>query len=1003
MPWLYIGLCGGVWGAGLARTLALEWLTAPDGRAFFFGAVGVGVLSLLSAAVLIAVSRQLSAFSSDTAAWDIAKRCIPLLLPAMDVFSGMFQPWRGPVLLVGGLALTLLNMWRGPAAHRLSPRAGFVIAVTLPLLVYLLNLSPYVGVADTFEFQVTALRLGIAHPTGYPLYVLLGKLFTPLPFGTLAWKVNLTAAVCAAAAMGVVYLLVHRLTRHTLVAVLTTLALAWSSAVWSQAIIAEVYALNLLFVAGALWFALDILEGRAMPATLWRAALLMGLSLTNHITMVMLIPALGLTCMLRWPRLRETACSLGDWLKAAALFALGLAVYAYIPLRWPAIHEGQWMGFGEFLAYITGQQFGGALQLGLLRDPTRYAILWRLLREPFGVVGLALAAIGLLYLAIKRWRLALVSLAAFLPYCFYALVYLVPDIDVFIIPAHLILVLWIGVGAARITSCELRVANRELRITTNRVLITLFALLPLSLLWRNQPLQNMRAEGEADEAWGHYTLSQPLAPDAAILADSEKFPPLYYLQQAEGLRPDLDLVMLFDEAQYREAMESRLSQGQHVYLARYLPGLDAYGVSAVGPLVEVAPSAPATRTATLLARFGDALAMHSFHLEADPEGRPLHHLTLLWQTEAPVGEDLEVRIRLMSAAQMIWERPATRPVGGYTTTQAWPSGVVIADYHPLQWPTWLSPGDYTVEVGLFPRFEQTGLPVDGTEAIWYPLTRVSLPADVNQALPQRDYALFDDGLWLTGADFPGEGYANRPLTLDLTWQRGKTVPQAMPEIRWIEAAGQSVPTSTSPGPGSDPATWSSGETRTVRYTVVTPSEPGRYRLAVSRQPSAVSQSMPRCGWMERRRDDCVLGEVNVLPSNAELANFGNQVTLLDATLDASALPAGGQLHVDLRWRGLRAWAHNYTVFVQVVGPDGQLYGQADSWPVQGARPTSGWAAGEEIADPYRLYLKENAPPGEYTVIVGWYLLADMSRLPLVDANRQTIGDFYRVGSFTIGE
>ena len=338
-------------------------------------------MSLLGAAVLIAISRSAISRQQWHTGLGNSQKILPLLLPAVDVFSGTFQPWRGPVLLLGSLGLVLLHTRRG-----LSHRAGFVIAVALPLLVYVPNLSPYVGRADTFEFQVTALRLGIAHPTGYPLYVLLGKLFTLLPFGTLAWKVNLTSAVCAAGAAGLVYLLIYRITKHPTIAVLTALALAWSSTVWSQAVVAEVYALNLLFVAGALWLALDILEGRSLPRTLWRAALLMGLSLSNHITMVMLIPALGLACLLRWPRL-----SLRDWLKAVGLFALGLAVYAYIPLRWPALHEGQWMSLAEFLAYITGRQFGGALQLGLLRDPTRYAILWQLLRTPFGVAGLALA------------------------------------------------------------------------------------------------------------------------------------------------------------------------------------------------------------------------------------------------------------------------------------------------------------------------------------------------------------------------------------------------------------------------------------------------------------------------------------------------------------------------------------------------------------------------------------------------------------------------------------
>ncbi|RLC93667.1 MAG: hypothetical protein DRI77_11675, partial [Chloroflexi bacterium] len=65
------------------------------------------------------------------------------------------------------------------------------------LALYLRTLLPSVGQADTFEFQVIVPRLGVAHPTGYPLYVLLGKLFTLLPLGNVAWRVNLASAVCA--------------------------------------------------------------------------------------------------------------------------------------------------------------------------------------------------------------------------------------------------------------------------------------------------------------------------------------------------------------------------------------------------------------------------------------------------------------------------------------------------------------------------------------------------------------------------------------------------------------------------------------------------------------------------------------------------------------------------------------------------------------------------------------------------------------------------------------
>ena len=972
----------------------MEWLSALPVRAFFFGAGGVGLLSVLGAAAAIAVSRQPSAFSKDTAAWDIAKGFLPLLLPAVDVFSGTFQPWRGPVLLLGSLALTLLNMRRDGLSHR----AGFAIAVALPLLVYLLTLSPYVGRADTFEFQVTALRLGIAHPTGYPLYVLLGKLFTLLPFGTLAWKVNLTSAVCTAAAAGVVYLLIHRLTKHPPLAVLATLALAWSSTVWSQAIVAEVYALNLLFVAGALWFALDILAGRSMPHTFWRAALLIGLSLTNHITMVMLTPALGLACMLRWPRLR-----LSDWLKAVGLFALGLAVYAYIPLRWPTLHGGQWMSVAEFLGYITGRQFGGALQLGLLRDPTRYTILWRLLRAPFGVVGLVLAAIGLLYLTVTYWRLALVSLAAFLPYCFYALVYVVPDLDVFIIPAHLLLALWIGTGAALIANGTWQMADGELPITnhrlpiTNYVFIPLFALLPLSLLWGNLPSQNMRAVGQTDEAWGRYALALPLAPNAAILADSEKFPPLYYLQQAEDLRPDLDMVMRFDEAGYFEEVHTRLAAGQRVYLARYLPGLDAYGVSAVGPLVEVAPPESITSTPGTPVMFDDTLTLMAHRLETDPQGRRMHHLTLEWEPITQPAQDLTVQLRLLTSdGEVAWSGGGQRPVNGYSTTQAWQVGQHINDSYALAWPDWVPGGDYRLEIALTPRFS-----ADVLEPGWIALDNLTLPwAVAERNATQR--MLFSNAIWLEGYDLPGEVAGESQLIFTLTWLRTDDASaDAQPQFYWmpLDNARWESPII----PESQPANlWPKDQRMQQRYTIAAPSLPGHYRLWVGW--NAAGELLPaRCGWLAGAASQCALADLTVGPSTAGLANFDRQVLLVDAALDAANPAPGATLPLTLRWRALRTLTENYTVFAQIVGPEGKLYGQVDSWPLYGTRPTGGWRNGEEIDDPYSLTLAPDAPPGEYQVIVGWYLLGTMERLVVLDSGGQAVGDYYVVGRFTVGE
>jgi hypothetical protein len=136
-----------------------------------------------------------------------------------------------------------------------------VLAVALAagsLALYVSTLAPSVATLfdDSLEFPLVVHRLAIAHPTGYPLYTLLGKLFTlvraPGPEGT-AWAVNLLSAVAGALTVSLVYLIIRQFIRRRLPALLGAGALAVSPVFWSQATIAEVYTLNSAFVALLLW------------------------------------------------------------------------------------------------------------------------------------------------------------------------------------------------------------------------------------------------------------------------------------------------------------------------------------------------------------------------------------------------------------------------------------------------------------------------------------------------------------------------------------------------------------------------------------------------------------------------------------------------------------------------------------------------------------------------------------------------------------------------------
>lgn len=945
--------------------------------AFALGWGGALVGALAGAGLAVALARHIPPAA-----------CVPLWLPALDSLMSGGVAWRGPVLLLGGLALTATLARSRP----LPRRALLALAVLLPIAVYLPDISPYVGRADTFEFQVVAPRLGIAHPSGYPLYIFIGKLFSMLPLGSPAWSINLSSALCGALASGTLYLALHALlaphlqnpkSKIHMIPLFAALTLAFSPTLWARAIEAEVYALNAFLVALALWLMVSwsqekLPTARALPLL----GLLTGVGMASHVTLGALAFLVAPLALTRRPRLRT-------WLLAMGLGLAGLALYLYIPLRWPAFHQGAWMSLDHFFRFVTNAESGGALHpWAFIQDPARWTLVFRLLRMQVTLPGMLLAALGLGWLARHHWPLALGCLLAFGAWVWFNLSFYVaePDYAAFLIPGHVVFIAWMGIGAHGLLRWLDERAAR-MRPWALPVALTGLALLPLSRLWLTGPTLDTISQGREDEAWGRYVLSQPLTEGAAILADSEKFPPLYYLQQVAGLRPDLDLVMLFDEAQYRTDMEARLNAGQAVYLARYLPGMDAYGVSSVGPLVRVAPPPPPFRLSAVTPA-GFILIDH--HLEPDPEARPLHHLTLTWGVTAPITRDLEVRLRLVRDERVVWRNEAARPIQGYSSTQAWQPGDARDDYHVLRWPAWIAPGDYELEVALFPRF--------GEEPIgnWHALGTVAAPRQSPPELPYSYHALFGERTWLLGADFPGEAWAGAPLTLDLSWQ---APPEAgTPVLVWQrEDEGSPIERVLEPAilPPQD------GDPALARYRVTAPDAPGRYRLALGWRMGG--ELLPaRCGWLQAPRETCPLGEIAVGPAAAGLANFADAILLLDAEIEAGDVPAGGQLAVTLTWRGLRAMERDYTVFVQALGPDGQVYGQADSWPVQGARPTGGWSPGEEVADAYRLYLREGAPPGEYRVIVGWYLLADMSRLPVVDAEGRTVGDFYEAGTFDLG-
>ena len=178
--------------------------------------------------------------------------------------------------------------------------------------------------------------------------------------------------------------------------------------------------------------------------------------------------------------------------------------------------------------------------------------------------------------------------------------------------------------------------------------------------------------------------------------------------------------------------------------------------------------------------------------------------------------------------------------------------------------------------------------------------------------------------------------------------------------------------------------------------------PGVYQIAVNMYDSATLRTLEPKGSGE----DLLLGPVEILrapgeepplPQHTLEANLGEQVKFLGYDLQGQPEP-GGRLHLTLFWQALSTPRDNYTVFIHVVGNDGQIWGQKDSQPVTGFYPTSLWTEGEFVRDQYDLQIKGEAPPGPYQLVIGMYLAGTNERLPVVDEKGQIVGDSILAGT-----
>ncbi|MBR9977570.1 MAG: DUF2723 domain-containing protein [Bacteroidetes bacterium] len=449
------------------------------------------------------------------------------------------------------------------------------------LLVYVSTIAPSMDFIDAGELATVAHTWGIAHPTGYPLFTLLAGLWALLPIGSGIFRLNLFSAVLSAAAAGIAVQFFYELLRlrpqrspargkgrkpkagETAAAPAATsdevgallsagaggLLLAFGGTFWRSALTIEVYPLHMLMLSLLLWsaarlFFLPATDGSALRRRMMLTALLLGLSFSNHMSTVFLLPAFALLLLMTHARRP------GIWkefLWAGASLAAGLLPYLYLPLRAaanPYLNWGDPATLEKFIWHVTGKQYSVWMFSSSEAWASQFMHGMEVFGRDSGLLALLPVAVGLAAVFRLRRDVGLFLLTLFLTCVIWAAGYDIPDIDSYFLLGFFVFSAWAAFGIRQLSNGKF---FRKQALLRNPMVWGLVLLIPLFA-------QTGRISQAGNYLVEDYTMNMyaSLEENALVMSFQWDFwvSASYYYQQVEGMRPD---VIVLDKELFRRS------------------------------------------------------------------------------------------------------------------------------------------------------------------------------------------------------------------------------------------------------------------------------------------------------------------------------------------------------------------------------------------------------------------------------------------------------------------
>lgn len=374
-------------------------------------------------------------------------------------------------------------------------------------------------------------------------------------------------------------------------------------------------------------------------------------------------------------------------------------------------------------------------------------------------------------------------------------------------------------------------------------------------------------------------------------------------------------------------------------------------------------------------------------------------VTLYWRAIRKLDTDYSISVQLVDERGFVYGQRDSQHPGGYPTSR-WTLSDYARDVHQISLAPGTPPGEYRLRVGVYrvgassglsildvngapagTAFDVPGVVVKRSKAFLWIQPQFTRPQP-----GQKSGARLAPGLVLLGYDLPqAQVNAGAQLPLTFYWQATATQTRDLQaRLALVDANGVAIALGDiAPiSPQFPTNRLLAGDvmrgSNAVRIPASTPGGTFAVRVTLVEEPGGTAGDAAELGHVLIRVPERTMNPPHF--QHPVQAVLGEQVRLAGYDLNATQMPPGEALTITLYWQALREMTSDFKSFVHLLDSSGRLVAGSDAVPANWTRPTTGWLAGEYVADLHTLTLPGNLPLGEYRLEAGLYDAESNQRL-----------------------